>query len=220
MIRPHPLVQIGAVYRTPLSASISGTGARSPSARPRRRTGLRPRHHLAAVGRRSASPSSRTAASSLSAQADWTAWSSIQKLDARSRRPHADASEMRYMDTYAIHAGVQGVITRFLVLRVGGTFDSNAIPDRTLRRENQDDAEGHRRRRSRRALLEDLHRRRRSKCSCPARRASSRRRCRTRSVPKTRQAPTPPSFTRPNCRLKYVSDSSGRRTAFLDAALM
>ena len=49
---------------------------------------------------------------------------------------------MRYLDTYSIHAGVQGVITRFLVVRVGGAFDSNAIPDRTVRRENQDSLKG------------------------------------------------------------------------------
>ena len=30
------------------------------------------------------------------------------------------------------------MITRFLVLRLGGAIDSNAIPDRTVRRENQD----------------------------------------------------------------------------------
>ena len=49
---------------------------------------------------------------------------------------------MRYMDSYTIHAGIQGVITRFLVLRVGGAFDSNAIPDRAVRRENQDNLKG------------------------------------------------------------------------------
>jgi hypothetical protein len=42
------------------------------------------------------------------------------------------------MDTYALHAGVQGVITRFLLVRLGWSLDSNAIPDRTMRRENQD----------------------------------------------------------------------------------
>jgi hypothetical protein len=46
------------------------------------------------------------------------------------------------MDSYAVHAGVQGVITRFLVLRLGGSVDTNAIPDRTVRRENQDDLKG------------------------------------------------------------------------------
>ena len=42
------------------------------------------------------------------------------------------------MDSYAVHAGVQGVITRFLVRALGGAIDTNAIPDRTVRRENQD----------------------------------------------------------------------------------
>ena len=94
---------------------------------------------------------------------------------------------MRYMDTYAIHAGVQGVITRFLVARVGGSFDSNAIPDRTVRRENQDNLKGtvaaglgvHFWKIFIDGAFEVL---------VPARRASSRRRCRTRPVPKTRPA--------------------------------
>ena len=36
---------------------------------------------------------------------------------------------MRYLDTYAIHAGVQGVITRFLRARASaGAFDSTPSP--------------------------------------------------------------------------------------------
>src|SRR5262249_371747 len=68
-------------------------------------------------------------------------WSSIQTLTL-DLAGLSQVKEMRYMDTYTLHAGVQGVITRFLVLRLGGSFDSNAIPDRTLRRENQDNYKG------------------------------------------------------------------------------
>src|SRR6202012_2554142 len=69
----------------------------------------------------------------LSAQAGRTARASVQK-------PHLRIAvkEMRYMDSYAVHFGIQGVITKFLLLRLGWSLDSNAIPDSTLRRENED----------------------------------------------------------------------------------
>src|SRR5439155_20570760 len=70
-------------------------------------------------------------------QGDWTAWSSVQTLNlsvAGINQP----KQMRYLDSYALHVGVQGVVTRFLLLRLGWALDSSAIPDRTMRRENQD----------------------------------------------------------------------------------
>ncbi|HEX9104035.1 MAG TPA: outer membrane protein transport protein [Polyangia bacterium] len=139
MLRPHRLVQIGAVYRTPLSASISGNGPLTVSG-----TTSQKDFSLNVSWPQSAGlgvtvfPHRRILAT---VQADWTAWSSIQKL-ALDIGGLVQAREMRYMDTYAIHAGVQGVITRFLLVRVGGALDSNAIPDRTVRRENQDALKG------------------------------------------------------------------------------
>ena len=38
----------------------------------------------------------------------------------------------------AVHAGVQGVINQYALVRLGYTWDGNAIPDSTVRRENQD----------------------------------------------------------------------------------
>ena len=140
MVRPHRLFQIGAVYRTPLSASISGNGPLSVG------TGMPMQKDFsldiswpqsAALGV-TVFPHRRILAT---VQADWTGWSSIQKL-ALDIGGLVQAKEMRYMDTYAIHAGVQGVITRFLLVRLGGSLDSNAIPDRTMRRENQDVLKG------------------------------------------------------------------------------
>ena len=140
MLRPHKLVQIGAVYRTPLSASISGSGPLSvgggmPSTKD---FGLNITWPQSAGLGVTIYPHRRILAT---VQADWTAWSSIQKL-ALDLGGLTVPREMRYMDTYAIHAGVQGVITRFLVARVGGALDTNAIPDRTVRRENQDGLKG------------------------------------------------------------------------------
>jgi long-chain fatty acid transport protein len=140
MVRPHRLVQIGAVYRTPLSASISGSGpfTVSGTSQGSKDFGLNITWPQSAGLGVTVFPHRRILAT---VQADWTAWSSIQKL-AIDIGGLIQSKEMRYMDSYAIHAGVQGVITRFLVARVGGSIDTNAIPDRTVRRENQDDLKG------------------------------------------------------------------------------
>lgn len=136
MARPHRLVQLGAVYRTPLSASISGSGdvaVAGGMAMPKD-FGLRVTWPQSAALGVTLFPHRRILAT---VQADWNGWSSIQKLSV-DLGGLVQAKQMRYMDSYAVHAGVQGVITRFLLLRLGLAVDSNAIPDRTVRRENQD----------------------------------------------------------------------------------
>ncbi len=137
MIRPHRLFQIGAVYRTELSTSISGAGPLTVGTK-----AMSEDFGLNIVWPQSAGlgvtvfPHRRIL---VSVQADWTGWSSVQKLSINfPSLAFAQTREMRYMDTYSIHAGIQGVITRFLVLRAGAAFDSNAVPDRTMRRENTD----------------------------------------------------------------------------------
>lgn len=136
MARPHRLVQVGAVYRSPLSASISGSGpiAVTPQPPMSKDFGLHVTWPQSAALGVTLFPHRRILAT---VQADWTAWSSIQKLSL-DIGGLTQSKQMRYMDSYAIHAGVQGVITRFLLLRLGLAIDSNAIPDRTVRRENQD----------------------------------------------------------------------------------
>jgi long-chain fatty acid transport protein len=136
MVRPHRLVQVGAVWRSTLSASISGQGDLSVGGAPATRQDFNVKitwPQSAALGV-TVFPHRRLLAT---VQADWTGWSSVQKL-ALEVAGLPQLKQMRYSDTYAIHAGVQGVITRYLVLRGGYSFDSNAIPDRTVRRENQD----------------------------------------------------------------------------------
>lgn len=142
MLRPHRLIQIGAVYRTELSTSISGSGPLivNPKAAMNTDFGLHITWPQSAGLGITVYPHRRLL---FSVQADWTAWSSVQQLSLNfASLGLVQAREMRYMDTYSIHAGVQGVITRFLVLRVGGAFDSNAVPDRTMRRENTDNLKG------------------------------------------------------------------------------
>lgn len=135
MLKPHRMVQIGAVYRTPLSVALSGSGdvTISDNTKPQD-FGLHVTWPQSAGLGVSVTPHPRILAS---AQVDWTGWSSVQSLDLTlGGAPQPKA--MRYQDTYAIHVGVQGAVTRFMLLRLGWSWDSNAIPDLTLRRENID----------------------------------------------------------------------------------
>jgi long-chain fatty acid transport protein len=136
MVKLHRMVQVGLVYRTPMSVAISGTSpvALGSNAPTQQDFGVHMHWPQSAGAGVAVTPHERIM---VSAQADWTGWSSLQKLDltvAGLPQP----KEMRYMDSYSVHLGLQGVITRFLLLRFGLAYDSNAIPDRTVRRENED----------------------------------------------------------------------------------
>jgi long-chain fatty acid transport protein len=137
MVKPHWRVQIGAVYRTPLSIDYSGNG-------PVTVTGSTAQNHNATLHiewPQSAGlgiavlPHKRVM---LSAQGDWTAWSSVQQLTVNIEGLTPQVKPMLYQDTFAFHLGAQAAFTRFLVGRLGYTYDSNAIPNSTMRRENQD----------------------------------------------------------------------------------
>jgi long-chain fatty acid transport protein len=136
MLRPHRMVQIGATYRTPLSASITGNGpvgigSAAPTAQD--------------FGVHITWPQSTSLGVTIfahprfltSIQGDWTGWSSIQQLSLDVLGT-SQVKQMRYQDSWAAHLGFQGIITRYLLARLGFAYDSNAIPDRDVRRENQD----------------------------------------------------------------------------------
>ena len=137
MVRPHWRVQVGAVYRTPLSIDMKGSGPLTVGTQP----SMNASAALKVTWPQSAGlgvavwPHRRLMAS---IQGDWTGWSSVQRLDVAIGTLQPQTKWMRYRDTYALHLGLQAVFTRFLVGRVGYTFDSNAIPDRDMRRENED----------------------------------------------------------------------------------
>jgi long-chain fatty acid transport protein len=136
MMKPHWRVQIGAVYRTPLSIDYAGDGPVTITGATSNKKGTLHVDWPQSAGLGIAVlPHQRVM---VSAQADWTGWSSVQRLDVSIDGLVPQTKYMRYKDTYAFHLGVQAAFTRFLLGRVGYTFDSNAIPDRTMRRENQD----------------------------------------------------------------------------------
>jgi hypothetical protein len=70
-------------------------------------------------------------------QADWTGWSSVQRLDVTVAGANNPQQE-RYRDSWGVHVGMQVVTFRWALLRIGWAWDSNAVPDRTMRRENTD----------------------------------------------------------------------------------
>jgi long-chain fatty acid transport protein len=139
LVRPHRMVSIGATYRTPLSANIGGRGpidlvGLGSSERDFKLDVLWPQSASLGIAVR---PHPRFLAS---VQGDWTGWSSIDRLrlEVAGLPPSLSTRQMRYTDSFAVRLGVQAVAHRMVALRAGYTFDSNAIPDETSRRENQD----------------------------------------------------------------------------------
>jgi long-chain fatty acid transport protein len=137
LIRPHWRVQIAAVYHTPLRLDLSGNGPVSLAGQaPSTRNGTL---HFDWPQSVSVGVAVRAHARLLvSVQGDWTGWSLAQQLDVNLEGVGGNIRELRYRDSYAVHLGLQGVITRYLLARLGWALDSNAIPDETVRRENQD----------------------------------------------------------------------------------
>ncbi len=137
MVKPHPLIQVGAVYRTPLSATVTGSGpvtvaGQMPANQDMSLSVTWPQS--AGLGLSVNIPQARLM---LSLQGDWTGWSSVQKLSIILGGSPQD-KQMHFSDSYALHFGAQGIITRFLLARLGFALDGNAIPNATVRRENQD----------------------------------------------------------------------------------
>src|SRR5262249_39140003 len=110
MVRPHRMVQIGAVWRSSLSASSSGSGDVSVGMDPATKQdfSLKIQWPQSVALGVTVFPHRRILGT---IQADWTGWSSVQKLAVDFGGSLVQASQMRYLDTYAIHAGLQGVIT-------------------------------------------------------------------------------------------------------------
>ena len=137
-IRPHRMVDIGAVYRTPLSATMSGNG---PVSIVGQGMAMNRDANLSITWPQSAGlgitikPHPRFFAT---LQGDWTGWSSVQTLNVNVTGLTAPPKEMLFRDSYALHLGLQGIITHYLLARLGYAIDTNAIPDETVRRENED----------------------------------------------------------------------------------
>ena len=140
MFKPHKMVDIGAVYRTPLSATLTGAG---PVVQ-----GAASTNHdmsLSITWPQSAGlgiavkPHWRVLAS---VQGDWTGWSSVQKLSIELAGLPPQVKVTKFSDSFALHVGLQTIITKMVLVRLGYAVDSNAIPDAAVRRENVDSTKG------------------------------------------------------------------------------
>jgi long-chain fatty acid transport protein len=136
MVRPHPRLQIGAVYRTTLTTKVTGGGDISIG-------GGMPSHRdmsLELVWPQSTSLGVSLRATNflrLVVQGDWTGWSSVQKLDVQFSGGLEQAKAIRFSDNFTLHAGAEVTFWR-LAVRAGFTADTNAVPDSAFRRENRD----------------------------------------------------------------------------------
>lgn len=138
-VRPHPRVQIGVIYRTPLRTRLTGGGAISVAgAAPVQRDDL----SLELKWPQSAALGLSVRAARwlrLVVQGDWTGWSSMQSLDLRftGSSSLSQSRPLAFSDSYTLHAGSELSFGRY-ALRLGCSLDTNAIPDATSRRETRD----------------------------------------------------------------------------------
>jgi long-chain fatty acid transport protein len=141
MVRPHPRLAIGAVYRTTLSTNLTGSGNIAIGGGAAMRRDM----SLAVTWPQSATLGLSVRVASflrLVAQGDWTGWSSFQKLEVDFSGGNfggtlSQVKQMQFSDTFTLHAGGEATFSRFAA-RLGFSVDGNAIPDATSRRENQD----------------------------------------------------------------------------------
>jgi long-chain fatty acid transport protein len=73
-----------------------------------------------------------------SAQADWTDWSRMGHLLIQLSSGDDLDQAVDFHDSYALHLGLEFRASEAFALRGGYTFDSNAIPDRTIERQYLD----------------------------------------------------------------------------------
>jgi long-chain fatty acid transport protein len=137
MIRPHRMVSIGAVYRTPLSATLTGGGDVTVGGMNENRSATMSFTWPQSAGLGIAvRPHARLL---LSVQGDWTAWSAVQSLAIEVAGFGAPTvRRYRLGDAFGLRFGGQVFVHRMVAIRVGYLVESSAVPDETVRRENQD----------------------------------------------------------------------------------
>jgi long-chain fatty acid transport protein len=137
MVKPHRMVTIGAVYRSPLSATMTGGGKVTIGIDPPDNKDMSLSHTWpqSAALAIAVKPHWRVLAT---VQGDWTGWSSVQGLTVAIAGLSPISRAFRYSDTFALHAGLQTIITKNVLVRAGYSFDTNAIDDCCIRRESQD----------------------------------------------------------------------------------
>ena len=136
LVRPLPALSLGATYRSRLDASVSGSGTINSGMSNQGVTFdlTVPWPQMVSFGiAYRVLPALR-----LMASYDWTDWSGFDAI-----APHFSDANLDslgrlltdYTDNYTIHFGGEYSIGEHAAVRAGYSFDSNAIPDRTLDRQ-------------------------------------------------------------------------------------
>ena len=144
LLTPTPWLQLGVNYRSQLKVTVSGDGALQLTT-----TNNTPVTFTLTVpwpqslsGGMAVKP---LPGLRLMASIDWTDWSSFSVLQPHFNDMNLDPNSrllLDYMDNYTIHVGAEYAIGAagppVAVVRAGYSFDSNAVPDRTIDRQLQD----------------------------------------------------------------------------------
>jgi long-chain fatty acid transport protein len=138
MLTPSDWLRIGLTYRSPLTVPISGDGQLDELG-----NGVFINNSFEHEQEWPAQGSlgfrfTLDERLSLSAQADWTDWSQVQSQVLAFSNGFTQTIDTDFHDSYALHLGGQYLLNETFALRGGYTFDSNAVPDRTIERQYLD----------------------------------------------------------------------------------
>lgn len=142
MLRPARGLQVGLAWRSPLTTSTSGSG-KLDLAGNGQFTSVDVAHKQEWPQQLSLGVSFRlTPTLRLSAQGDWTDWSRVNQIvvefPGQPGLTQLTTFRVDFHDNYAVHGGAELELSPRVALRGGYTFDTNAVPDRTIERQYLD----------------------------------------------------------------------------------
>ncbi len=142
MIRPSKSLNIGLVYRTALTVSTTGSGELQLDMTPGApATPVDVAHDQNWPQSASIGLAYRlTPRLRLATQLDWTDWSHVEKIVVRfpGRAALDQVYDEDWADNFAAHVGGELTVSRSVDVRAGYTYDSAAVPERTIERQYLD----------------------------------------------------------------------------------
>jgi long-chain fatty acid transport protein len=133
MVRPTDTIQLGVSWRSPLTVTTAGDGtidSGTEFAVDMEHVQPWPQQASLGVAVRVAPPVR------VSAQVDWTDWSRWDRLriEFPGREGLNQSLPLDWTDSVAVRLGGEYRASRSLIVRAGGYYDSNAVPDHTIER--------------------------------------------------------------------------------------
>jgi long-chain fatty acid transport protein len=139
MVKPSDSFQIGVAWRSALTTDLNGDGelVLNPADDP---TPVEVAHRQEWPQQASLGFAWRLGKLKLAAAADWTDWSRVDKIiiEFKGQPGLNQVYHVDFVDNFAVHGGGELTVSDTLALRAGYTFDSNAVPDRTIERQYLD----------------------------------------------------------------------------------